>query len=76
MTRFWKTLKTVENLAEKRHLTIGSCLKLAKLFVGGVMKWREICKNLQKNILLRNWVQFCARLPRGKKKKRKKEKKV
>jgi len=34
MTRYWKTLKTAENLAEKPDLTIGSCLNLAKLFVG------------------------------------------
>jgi hypothetical protein len=50
VTRYWKTLKTAENLAQKPDLTIGICLNLAKLFVGGVMKFHEICKNLQKNI--------------------------
>jgi hypothetical protein len=34
VTRYWKTLKTAENLAEKPDLTIGSCLNLAKLVVG------------------------------------------
>jgi hypothetical protein len=34
VTRYWKTLNTVENLAEKSALTLGSCLNLAKLFVG------------------------------------------
>jgi hypothetical protein len=49
VTRYRKTLKTVENLAEKPDLTLGSCLHLEKLFVvGGVMKFARICKNLKK----------------------------
>jgi hypothetical protein len=31
---YWKTLKTVENLAEKPDLTLGTCLNLAKLSFG------------------------------------------
>jgi hypothetical protein len=37
----WKTLKTVENLAEKPDLTLGTCLNPAKLYFGA-------CLNLAK----------------------------
>jgi hypothetical protein len=40
-TSYWKTLKTVENLAEKPDLTLGTCLNLAKLYFGA-------CPNMAK----------------------------
>jgi len=51
-TSSWKTLKTIENLAGKPELAMGSCLILANSFFPGVIKFGRILKNLQKNILL------------------------
>ncbi len=51
-TSSWKTLKTIENLAGKPELTMGSCRILANSFSPGVIKFGRILKNLQKNILL------------------------
>jgi hypothetical protein len=32
--RYWKTLKTIENLAEKPDLTLRTCPNVTKLFLG------------------------------------------
>jgi hypothetical protein len=39
ITSCWKTLKTVENLAEKPDLTLGTCLNLANSFLGFDQIW-------------------------------------
>jgi len=49
-TSYWKTLKIQGNLGEKLDLTLGTCLNLVNSF-WGVIKFREILKNLQKYIL-------------------------
>ncbi len=59
-TSYWKTLKTVENLAEKPDLTLGTCLNLAKLYFGA-------CPNMAKLsfggvIKLENWLKTVENL--------------
>jgi hypothetical protein len=36
---YWKTLKTIENLAEKPDLTLRTCLNVTKLFLGCDQIW-------------------------------------
>jgi hypothetical protein len=39
VTSYWKTLKTVENLADKPHLTLAKLSKTVELFFGVCTNW-------------------------------------
>jgi hypothetical protein len=52
VTSYWKTLKTVENLADKPHLTLAKLSKTVNSFLG-CEQIGQTFKNLQKNILFK-----------------------
>jgi hypothetical protein len=68
VTRYWKTLKTFENLADKPHLTLAKLSKTLELFFWGCEQIGQTFKNLQNNIPPKNffWVQVCTSLPEKK----------
>jgi hypothetical protein len=68
VTRYWKTLKTVENLADKPHLTLAKLSKTLELFFGGVNKLAKLLRIFKRTFHFKNffWVQVCTSLPEKK----------
>jgi hypothetical protein len=62
VTSYCKTLKIINNLAEKPDLTLETCVNLANSFLAKFSKKFKRIFSLKKH-----WVQFCTSLPRKKK---------
>jgi hypothetical protein len=66
-TSYWKTLKTVDNLAEKPDNTPGTCLILANSFLGCDQIWLKFQESAKEYFILKFfWVKICTSSP-GKK---------
>jgi hypothetical protein len=59
VTSYCKTLKIINNLAEKPDLTLETCVNLTNSFVAKISKTFKRIFSLKKI-----WVQFCTSLPR------------